>query len=163
MEIFLNECSFHEQYYERRELENGFRIFVGTLNVLQGISVDYTFFREPHLPHRAFRNEILAASINRVSDKSLPRLLFEVLSRITPADWRESPAQSAGDRYSCDDLNVSDSSMAESVERKLRAADLETTLINFPNSRYQSRLQLDVVKNESETYQLSCVENKDQL
>src|SRR5688572_6442413 len=163
MEIFLNDCSFHEQYFERAKLETGFRIFAGTLNVLQDISVDYTLFREPHLPYRAFRAEILTASMNRITDHSLTRLLFEILNRTNVANWRENPIHSPVDSFVCGNLDVRDTSLAELAERKLRRGDLVAALINFPGSRYQSKLQLDVIKNEASTSQLSCVEHKSQL
>jgi hypothetical protein len=163
MEIFLNDCSFHEQYFERAKLEAGFRIFAGTLNVLQGISVDYILFREPHLPYRVLRAEALTASISKLTDQTLTRLLFEILNRLNVANWRESPIHLADDSFVCANLQVRDTSLAELAERKLRSRELVAALINFPNSRYQSKLQLEVIKNEVDTSQLSCVEDGFQL
>ena len=163
MEIYLNDCSFHEQFYDRQRLEEAFRVFVGVLNILQGLKVDYTFYREPHLPYRAVRDEVLTASMNRLREKSLTQLLFDILDRIEAANWRENPVHSSNDLFSCDDLDVRETSMAEIAERKLRNQELLGTLINFPNSRYSPRLVLDVIKNGSVTSRVACAENKSQL
>lgn len=163
MEIYLNDASFHEQFYERRKFEDALLVFLGVLNILQAVKADYEFYREPHLPFRAFRGEVLIASINRVSEKSLIQLLFDVLNRIQAANWREHPVHSANDTFTCGDLDVGDTSLAELSERKLRNRDLVSTLINFPASRYTTKLELDVIKNDSDTLRLSCAENRSEL
>jgi hypothetical protein len=163
MEIYLNDCSFHEQFYDRQRLEEAFRVFVGVLNVLQGLKVDYTFYREPHLPYRAIRDELLTASMHRLREKSLTQLIFDTLNRIEAANWRENPVHSTSDAFACDDLDVRETSMAEIAERKLRNQQLLGTLINFPNSRYSPRLELDVIKNGSVTSRVACAENRSQL
>src|SRR5688500_965698 len=101
--------------------------------------------------------------MNRITDHSLTRLLFEILNRTNVANWRENPIHSPVDSFVCGNLDVRDTSLAELAERKLRRGDLVAALINFPGSRYQSKLQLDVIKNEASTSQLSCVEHKSQL
>jgi hypothetical protein len=162
MEIFLNDCSFHEQYHERDEFEKSIRVLVGMLTLLQKIP-QYTLYREPHLPYRAFRNEVITASVNRLRDQSLTRLLFEILTRIAPADWKENPVHSANDAFRCENVDVTNTSLAELAERKLRRTELVAALINFPNSRYQKKLHLDVLKNNVDTSRLSCVENKSEF
>jgi len=163
MEIYLNDCSFHEQFYDRQGLEKAFRVFVGVLNVFQGLKIEYTFYCEPHLPYRAVRDEVLTASINRLTEKSLIQLLFDTLNRIESANWRENPVHSPNDLFACDGVDVGGTSVAEIAERKLRNQHLLGTLINFPNSRYSSRIVLDVTKNGSETLHVACAENKTQL
>ena len=163
MEIYLNDCSFHEQFYDRERLEEAFLVFVGVLTTIQGLKAEYTFYREPHLPYRVVRDEVFTASINRLREKSLVQLLFDTLNKIGMANWRDNPAHSPDDRFTCESLEVRDTSLAELAERKLQNEELLGTLINFPNSRYSPRIVIDIVKNGSETSHLACAENKSQL
>lgn len=163
MEIYLNDYSFHEQFYDRQRLEEAFRVFAGVLIIIQGLKIEYTFYREPHLPYKAVRDEVLTASMNRLAEKSLTQLLFGTLNRIEAANWRENPVHSPDDGFTWEDLDVRGTSVAEIAERKLRNQRLLGTLINFPNSRYGPRLVLDVIKNGSETSRVACAENKTQL
>jgi len=138
-------------------------LFAGVLNTLLGLKTDYTFYREPHLPYRLVRDEVLTASINRLREKSFKQLIFDSLNKIGMANWRDQQAHSINDSFTCDDLDVRETSLAELTERALQNRELVGTLINFPNSRYSTRIVLEIVKNGCETSHLACAENKSQL
>jgi len=166
MEIYINEYSFHEQFYDRTEFECAFRVFFSILNTTKDIQNEYRFYNNNDLLHvyKAFNEELLISSINRLRDKSFSQAIIDVLyNRLNPEDWRNEQKHSSEDVFVCNDELITETSMAELAERSLQDLNILATLINFPKSKFATQLQLCVIKNDTHTCDLNCVETKEQM
>lgn len=161
MEIYINESSFHGQFFDKGELEQAFKIFFSVLNVVNDLQVEYKFYKGEDLIHlyKAFHTEVLSASINQLRDKSLTQAIFDLMyNRLHARDWKYEQIHSKEDTFLCEDERVTETSLAELAERTLRDHEILAILINFPMSKYRDKLQLCVTKNELHSCDLNCVE-----
>lgn len=166
MEIYINECSFHEQFYDRTDLEHAFRIFFSVLNVIKDVQNEYKIYSHEDLLHvyKAFSEEELISSINRLRDKSFSRAIIDVLyNRINSEDWRSEQIHSSNDIFVYNDDFVTDTSIAELAERFLQNQDILAALINFPRSKYANQLHLCVIKNDVDQCNLNCIDSRERM
>jgi hypothetical protein len=166
MEIYINECSFHEQFFNRMALERAFRVFFSILNTTKDIQNEYRFYNNEDLIHiyKAFNEEVLISSINHLHDKSFSRAIIDVLyNRLNPKDWRNEQVHLSEDIFVYKDELITDTSMAELAERSLQNINILATLINFPSSKFTDQVQICITKNDVDTCDLNCVETKEQM
>lgn len=163
IEIYFNERSIHEQFYNRTDAYSALKVFFSVLNLIGDLSVEHRFFRnnDPIKISKALRDEYLIATIDRVPDRSLKQAIIEVwYSRLRAIDWTNERAHSPGDVFACNGDQVTETSMAELAERTFRNTTLVGTLFNFPKSRYAGRDTICVTKNNSDARDLQCVEER---
>lgn len=202
MEIYINECSFHEQFFDRSELNNALKVFFSILNIIKDIQNEFSFYSDENLLHvyKAISDEVLIASLNKYPDKELGNEVLkdgdnlnkspnkglgdEVLinslnkypnkgldtavidllkNKIKAKDWKNEQLHSVDDIFVCDKEVVTETSIAELAERILRDNKLLAIIINFSNSKYKNKNVLEVTKNEGDSCNLSCVEEKGQI
>lgn len=166
MEIFVNECSFHEQLYEQRELVNAFKQFFTLLNQFNQRNATYMLYHHENLftIYRVIGSEPLIASLNNLPDKSLRRAVKGVLfNKLNAQDWQNRRVHSSDDFFLCMDDVVTDTSIAELAERKLQKQEMIGLLLNFPKSKFASLRALEISKNEQILLNLDCLDDKPAL
>ena len=100
-------------------------------------------------------------SLNSLSDKSLYQAVTDILfNRQKIIDWNLEQQHSDKDSFEYKNESVTNTSMAELAERKLKCIDLICALINFPKSRFENLEIVQIEKNKEFKVDLECVENK---
>ena len=167
MEIFVNECSLHEQLYDQAEFPLAFRKFFAILNVFSQHKAAYTLYHHENLftVYRITQSEPLIASLNKLPDKSLAVAIKGVLfNKLNAQDWQANQKHSSDDIFLCLEDIVTDTSMAELAERTLQNSDLIGLLVNFPQSKFTHLSSVEVSKNDIVlSSKLDCLDNKDAL
>jgi hypothetical protein len=167
MEIFVNECSLHEQLYDQTELPLAFRKFFTILTVFNQHKVAYTLYHHENLftVYRIMQSEPLIASLNKLPDRSFAREIKGLLfNKLNAKDWQTNRKHSSDDVFLCLEDIVTDTSMAELAERKLQNSDLIGLLVNFPQSKFTQLSSVEVFKNDvALPFILDCLDHKDAL
>jgi hypothetical protein len=162
MDIFINERSFHGQYFERSELESAFKEFLAMLRSLANLKNQVRVYRneDPFRVYQVFRAEAVVKSINNLRDKSFARELISTLyNRLNTVDWTQRRVHLETDIFECDGDDVCNSSIAELAEMKLVDGEIYDLLLNFPKSKYEGKAALNVERNQVDACSLSCAES----
>ncbi len=165
MEIFVNELSLHEQFYNRSEFNKAVRIFYSVFAELNKKRVEHKLYwdEDPFQIYKALENEVFISSLNKIRDKSLRQALIGVLrNKLNVKDWKSERIHSPDDWYQCKEDLVTDTSMAELAERKLQNADLLELLINFPQSKYAVSSFVIIIKkqDDDQPIRLACIDDR---
>lgn len=162
MDIFINECSLHEQFVEQADFEIALRDFFQVLNTVLNKTLDYKLHQRGDLlyVYKAVRSTELVASLNRLRDKSFKIAINNVLyNKLNAQDWTQEQVHSSNDVFLCDGERVTDTCMAELAER-LQSKIIEGgLLINFPQSKFLDLNSVTVEKNENIATELDCTDN----
>lgn len=162
MEIFVNECSLHEQLHERDEFILGFRKFFTILSLFNQRKAAYTLYQHENLftMYRITETESLIASLNKLPDKALSQGIKSLLfNRLNVKDWQTSRKHSSEDVFLCLEEIVTDTSMAELAERKLQDTELIGVLINFAQSKFHQLTSVEVAKNDLPSLLIDCLDD----
>ncbi len=168
MEIFINELSFHEQFYDRSEFKQAIKIFYSVFIELNRKKIEHALYWDENLfqIYKAIENEIFISSLNKIGDKSLRQALINILrNKLNVKDWKLEQLHSSDDWFEWNKDLVTDTSLAELAERKFRNRNLLGLLINFPQSKFANLSVIVIIKNQDEEnpINLDCVENKGSL
>ncbi|MEZ4864092.1 MAG: hypothetical protein R3C14_22435 [Caldilineaceae bacterium] len=166
IEVFVNECSLHDQFYGQGEVATAFRQFFTTLNVFNQHQATYTIYHHENLftIYSITQSEPLIATLNTLRDKSLARAIKGILfDRLNAQDWQTTRLHSSDDIFTCLEEIVTDTSMAELAERKLQNDALLGLLVNFPFSKFAKQFIVDITKNDGEPSSIDCLDEKDAL
>jgi len=161
LEIFVNECSFHEQFHDISSFTLAFRMFFSVLNELNKRQLDQRLYKDSNLfyVYKVVKNELFISSLNSLPDKSLGWALINTLdNKLNARDWRAEQAHSSDDWFTCEGDIVTETSMAELAERLLVQPTLLGLLINFPQSKFAGLPTVIVVKNEKIPSELDCAD-----
>ena len=162
----MNECSFHEQLYDRRELVGAFKEYFTLLALFNQRKAAYMLYHHENLftVYHITASEPLIATLNTLPDKSLARAIKGVLfNKLNAQDWQSTRFHSSDDLFTCLDEVVTDTSMAELTERKLRNQEMIGLLIKFPYSKFAGLRMVEISKNESSLSKLDCLDDRDGL
>jgi hypothetical protein len=166
MQIFINECSLHSQYYSADEFTEAIRIFYQILSYLNELKIEKTIYKNPTLfvNYKAIRDEVFGSSLKKaLRDKSIGTSLKNLLfNKQNAIDWSKEQKHSLEDIFECNDENVTATSMAELAERKIIDNDLIGALVNFQKSKFTNEIAC-VTKNKKWTIDLDCIINKTSL
>lgn len=165
MEIFVNECSLHGQFHDIIEFEKAIRDFFTILTRLKAtIDAKSLWWDSQIYLCRAVNEQPFSASLKTLPDKSLRQALIDTLNnKLNVQDWRAKQVHSSDNIYLYQDEIVTDTSIAELAERLLCDPNLVGLLINFLQSKFAGNVSIDVLKHDSETISVDCVETRIQL
>lgn len=166
MQIFINECSLHSQYYSADEFTEAIKIFFSIFSYLNELHIERTVYQNPTLfiNYEAIRDETFISSLNKdLRDKSIWRALRNILfNKQNAVDWSHEQKHSLVDIFEYNDENVTATSMAELAERKIIDNDLIGALVNFQKSKFTNEIAC-VTKNKKWAIDLDCIINKTSL
>ncbi len=162
MQIFVNECSIHEQFYEQTRFEFALRQFFSVLNSLNKARTETRLYQVHDFRfYKAVYGEFLVSSLNNIRDKSLKVAVNNILSnKLNALDWMKDRVHSPDDIFECDDELVTDTSMAEVAERLQSGITELGLLINFPQSKFDGMTSLTINKNEETSTIVDCVNQR---
>lgn len=166
MEIFINECSFHEQLYSRHEVVDAFKQFFTLLNLFNQRNAAYKLYHHENLFHfyQIISAEAIIASLNNLPDKSLALAIKGLLfNKLNAHDWQATRVHLSDDLFLCMKDVVTDTSIAELAERKLQKQELIGLLLNFPKSKFAALQTLEITKNEVSKFNLDCSDDRTAL
>ena len=104
IQVFINECSFHEQLHERSVLVDSFKQFYTLLSLFNQHKVIHELYHHENLFnfYRAMHSEPLSASLNKLKEKSLALAIKGVLfNKLNAKDWQTTRIHSADDLFIC--------------------------------------------------------------
>ncbi len=164
MEIFINECSLHEQFYDKQDFKSSIKVFLSIFNLINEKKIENEVFQEKSLllyGSNAIKNEIFLSSLKSLADKSLSNAVKNILfNKLNIKDWKDSQKHSPDDWFTYDDDIVTETSMAELAERKIQNEDLRGLLVNFQKSKFMGFSTIPIEKNDEQEIELDCIENK---
>lgn len=166
MDVFINECSLHEQFADQNDFDVALQIFFQVVNRLLTVRIEHPLYQRSDLfyVYKAIRNKAFIASLNAVREKDLRVSVRNVLhNKLNARDWTQERVHSANDVFTCKEDLVTDTSMAELAERILCHTTESGLLINFPESRFRTETSVIVEKNEDSSAPIDCVDQKQTL
>ncbi|HNT75754.1 MAG TPA: hypothetical protein PKH77_12130 [Anaerolineae bacterium] len=165
MEIFINEASLQEQYFSDTDFAKAVVTFTAIFDLInQCVKSAQMYKSELFLDYKAIRGEVFQSSYQKIKDKQL-KVAFRryVFDRLNPRDWQPERKHSRDDWFEVNEQLVTDTSIAELAERKLRDTALIGLLVNFIQSEFAGNTSLLVSKNRQATVKVDCVENRNSL
>ena len=166
MQVFLNELSLHEQFYDQTNFKEAIRTFYSIFVALRTKQIDKDIFKSGDLfiKYKAVKDKLFIASLNAIPDRSLADAVKDLLfNRLNAKDWQTEQQHSSHDWFECNEEVVTDTSMAELAERQIQNRSLLCTLVNFPCSKFENFSSVKIVKNQENSVDLDCVEDKASL
>lgn len=168
MDIFINECSLHGQYFDIGAFQQGIQLIYSLVRDLQTVKLNTLmalYADKEGIKHfRVIKSQSFITSLNALPDKSLRQAFVGLLfNQLNAKDWHKDRQHSTEDLFMCGDELVTDTCIAEVTERKLIQTDLISLLLNFCQSKYGDLTQLKVIKNESLEVFIDCADSKDAL
>lgn len=176
MNVFINECSFRGQFRDREALQGAIARFLGLVERARKFLARRggRMWRSDRVGDaKALEGETLHQTINHVAGRELGESFTDIVyNRANPAPWEPERAHQSDDYYACridltdekeedSDGNgecVTDTSMAELAELRLRDITRPGCLLNLEGSALQNRPSVDVVKERRDRVSLSSFE-----
>lgn len=168
MELFLNERSFEGQYFDHAQCGQAFKAYRLSLETLasavEGCRVFYdasAFALRGVIAGQAF-----VASLNHIRDQSLSALIRDTMyNRFCIQDWRPQQQHSGEEFFWLADELVTDTTLAEVAERRLRNIGTVRVVLNFSGSSFAGLGALTILKGEPgeevEEVEVLCFEDAD--
>ncbi len=163
MEVFINECSLHEQFAEHDDFDVALREFFSILNALLSKNIEYQLYQRSDILHvyKVVRDKKLITSLNTLRDKHFGTAVRNVLfNKLNARDWIQEQIHSSDDVFTYNDEIVTNTCMAELAERVENKMIDVGLLINFPESKFHDLISVIVIKNDEISTELDCVDNK---
>lgn len=163
MQVFINECSLHSQFYTKDEFTYAVRVFISLFSFLRKNKIDGNIYKVDDLfvNYKALREEFFIKSLNSISDKTLKVGTKNILlNKHKIIDWNKERLHSPEESFEYDNEDVTDTSMAELAERKSRKKELTGVLVNFLRSKFENLEIAQIIKNREHTINLECVEDE---
>ena len=164
MHVFINECSFHGQFQAREQVQGAITRFLQLVEASRralGRSGGQMWRSDGLGNAFVLQEETLHQSLNHIAGKELMQNFKTIVyDMASPAPWEPVRSHSSDDFYEWettrradtsdvsigDGVYVTDTSVAELAEQKLRVAEFHGCLINVDISAYSNLPDIDVLK-----------------
>lgn len=173
MHFFINECSFCEQFHDRADFQGAVASFLKLVDrARRALGRGGRMWRSEGLANAcALPGETLHRSLNHVGGRELSEgFKTVVFDMANPAPWEPERQHLSEERYFCRKLPprddeeeaegqgwcVTDTSMAEVTERRLRDVTLYACLLNMSGSPMDGGTSVEVVKGEGDPIPVTC-------
>lgn len=172
MEFFINELSLEGQFHSDQAFEEAVVSFIEIFSYIREKIKEKKIYKDSLFANRtAVKNESFLASFNRIKNRDIKNIFKQVIfDRLNPRDWRREQMHPVDIDYRCpmlDDRCVTDTSVAETAERKLIRPTTERILINFTCSQFEklpgSTVRVIKVAEHYEIIDVPFVEKKEDL
>ena len=172
MEFFINELSLHGQFYTNEAFADSVKTFLAVIDRIGSEIKENKLYKDSlFVKQTAIKNEHFLASLNRIKNPNISEVFIRLIfNTVKPKDWREEQIHDKETIYRCPDFNdtiVTDTSVAESAERKIANPETEKILINFTSSQFEKRSgsKIPVIKEVQPLVNIGvpCIEKKEQL
>lgn len=164
MHVFINECSFHGQFQAREQFQGAVTQFLQLVDASRralGRSGGQMWRSEGLGNAFALQEESLHQSLNHIAGKELMQNFRTIVyDMASPVPWEPVRSHSSDDVFEWettkradvsdvsagDGMYVTDTSIAELAEQKLRVVGLHGCLINIDTSAFLNLPTVDVLK-----------------
>lgn len=160
VQVFINESSLHGQYKEH-SIEDNIKDFLRTLsfiNCQQFKSEVFTtqlFFNVS----KAIENQHIGCILER--NNTLKKTFFDNIKNISK--WENEQIHDSTACYVYEEEDFVGKSIAELAERKLQNQEIKDVLVNFPESRFENKENIEVYKNKIHNIVLHCSFDEDSI
>lgn len=159
MQVFINERSLNEQYYEASQLTGLVDSFVKSAQLIKSVKADKVVNQSRHMyVYSAVVGSVLAASLQR--NKTLNDLFFNNLQSIGAVMWEDLQEHSNEFSYIFNAEDYVGSSVAEISHRKNGNNEFIGFLLNFSDSKFASLLNADVRIDDKHDVQVDCADTE---
>lgn len=153
IQIFINESSLHGQYTDYN-LEDNIKNFLNMLKYINSQQFNPEIFTT-----RLFFNVSQALNdqhIGGILEKnfSLKKVFFDNIKNVSK--WENERIHDLSANYVYEQEDYVGRSIAELAERKLQNNELREMLVNFPNSKFEDKVNIEVCKNNTCNILLNC-------
>lgn len=156
MQLFINECSLHEQFCNHTEINSAFLVFIKILNALEKFQ-DKHVYKSREMYDRPLTHSVSLAKYLKSNSDIANR--FKIALDMNHVElWNKNQLHDPLLTYSYDSNNYSGTSLAEITERKF-ANNGKYCLINFKDSDFADLCTIKVIKNNSSEIQIDCIFN----
>ncbi len=158
VQIFINESSLHGQYNDY-DIENNIKEFLNTIKYINEQQFDSKIFTTKFFfdISQVFHNQHIGGILQRNS--TLKRVFFENIKNVSK--WENERVHDLSANYVYEQDDYVGRSIAELAERKLQNDELQEMLINFPNSKFEDKVNIEVCKNNTYNILLNCSFDED--
>ena len=172
MEFFINELSLEGQFHSDRAFEQAVVLFIEIFSYIREKIKEKKLYKDSLFANRtAIKNENFQASFNRIKNRDIKEAFKRIIfDKLNPRDWRREQVHPGDINYRCpmlDNCCVTDTSAAETAERKLLHPETEKVLINFTCSQFEKfpGLTLRVIKEDEHDVSIDVpfVERKEHI
>lgn len=172
MEFFINELSLEGQFHSDQAFEGAVVLFIEIFSYIREKIKEKKLYKDSLFANRtAIKNESFLASFNRIKNRDIKEAFKRIIfNKLNPKDWRQEQMHPGNINYRCpimDNRCVTDTSVAETAERKLIHPDTEKILINFTCSQFEKfpDLIIRVIKEDEHyvTIDVPFVERKEDI
>jgi hypothetical protein len=164
MEVFINERSMEAQFYEIAVLEKALLKFLGLFSTLNRLN-DKSLQRDGEVLMRALtiKEENLFSTLRKVNREIREQFYSKIFDKGNCVNWRDSQVHSLDDNFIHKGDRVTDSSLAEVCERKLRTPDSKYLIFNICPSKYSELKEIRISKNDLPEVITTCFSDETAL
>ena len=165
MEFFINEISLEYPFFEIEDFRKAVKNFLSLFNYIKDNIKDKKIYKDGQMITRfSTTGNYFLTNFNKLNKDIRDAFRQIIFNKINPIDWRNEALHNIEDNYICPDINnlqVSNTSVAESAERKYRNSKSNQILINLAVSKFDITLnnKLYVLKNSDIKIILDFIKN----
>ncbi len=159
MQVFINERSLNEQYYEASQLTSMVNSFVKCAQLIKSVKANKVVSRSKHMHvYSAVVGSVFGASLQR--NKPLNDLFLNNLQSVGTIIWEDFQEHSNELSYVFNKEDYVGSSVAEISHRKNGNDEFQGFLLNFSDSKFASLLNADVRIDDLHDVQVDCADTE---
>jgi len=158
MEIFINELSLHGQYSNEHEFAKAINYFATIFKEIEKQKM--TAFKDGQilLAKQAIQDKYFQESLHKIRDISQKRRFERIIyNRLNPKDWRDNQIHDSNIKFICkldenQQFEVQDTTLAEVTERNIQDSKTPRILINFIESKFKNKSELEIYKETNQYF-----------
>jgi hypothetical protein len=146
MQVFINECSIHEQYENDHDFVESVKSFVKSIKYISELKHDKEIFKSDLFFYsKGLKDTHFETSLKK--NKSINSLFNENFKLINPKSWDNDLTHKHEDSYIYNNVEYTTTSIAELSERKIIDNLIKGFLLNFTQSIFADKPHIEVLKN----------------
>lgn len=156
MQVFINECSIHEQYENHFQFIESVKCFIRSIKYISELKHDKEVFKSDLFFYsKGLKDTHFETSLKK--NQSINTLFNENFKLINPKSWDNDLKHKHEDSYVYNKEEYTTTSIAELSERKIIDNSIKGFLLNFTHSIFADKPHIEVLKNNSQpTVVIDC-------
>lgn len=155
MQIFINETSLNSQFDDQYIFFDSLKIFLSSIKKINEIKRSKNIFKSDNLfYYTGISGSYLETTLKK--NHSLNAAFVQNLKLVNPKSWQDQKFHEESSSYRFNNNEFVGTSVAELAERKNLEDKLLGFLLNFSDSQFGNNIEIDVLKNESDSIKVDC-------
>jgi hypothetical protein len=156
MQIFINEASLHEQFRDRYQLFDSFKLFNSSIKRIGEIKEEKKILNSNYFfYYRGIEGEVFQSTLK--NNPSLNEVFALNLQRLNPKSWQNEKKHEKNSTYLFEEEDFIETSVAEISERSIISNDFCGFLLNFSESKFGDEPSINILKNKINKIVVDCV------